>query len=496
MKNSDKVPIFQKIIYGFGAFSNNLLGTASGSMTIALNLGLGLDPGKIGLLGMWPRLLDAITDPLMGYISDNTRTKWGRRRPYIFLGSIFCGLIFSLLWFLPEKADETFLFFNLPDVGIDGRGRDGFYFCYFLICSLIFYISYTVWVTPWVALGYELTPDYHERTMVMGFSSFIGNCAFVITPWFLWFMQHDYFGGAEGIMHGASTLALIISLIVIVCGILCAIFLKEPFQKAYCENKDKKQNIKKESFKENIKNFFKGFLISIKFKPFVKLCSVAFLIFNGFMLISAFSTYVIIYYVCQGDKILGGEITGWAGSAAGIFSFILVILVTALGRIFGKKNALLITTSLSVIGYLSKWWLFTPSNPWLSVIPGFFIAFGFGGLFPLIQAMIADICDLDELNTYQRREGMFGSIFWWVIKIGLAAALGLGGYLLNWTGFNVELITQTENTLFWMRFWDVVVPVLTSLIAILILKSYSIDESKANEIRDELSKRKVNHQST
>ena len=50
MKNSDKVPIFQKIIYGFGAFSNNLLGTASGSMTIALNLGLGLDPGKIGLL--------------------------------------------------------------------------------------------------------------------------------------------------------------------------------------------------------------------------------------------------------------------------------------------------------------------------------------------------------------------------------------------------------------------------------------------------------------
>ena len=114
----------------------------------------------------------------------------------------------------------------------------------------------------------------------------------------------------------------------------------------------------------------------------------------------------------------------------------------------------------------------------------------------LIQAMIADICDLDELNTYQRREGMFGSIFWWVIKIGLAAALGLGGYLLNWTGFNVELITQTENTLFWMRFWDVVVPVLTSLIAILILKSYSIDESKANEIRDELAKRKVNHQST
>ena len=72
----DKISIIRKIIYGFGAFVNNLLGAAIGTMTIVLNLGLGMNPALVGLLGALPRLVDAFTDPLMGYISDNTRSKW------------------------------------------------------------------------------------------------------------------------------------------------------------------------------------------------------------------------------------------------------------------------------------------------------------------------------------------------------------------------------------------------------------------------------------
>ena len=85
----DKLSVFQKFIYGLGGLANNMLGTATGSLMIALNLGLGMDPAKIGLLGAIPRIFDAIIDPVMGYISDHTRTRWGRRRPYIFFGSIF-----------------------------------------------------------------------------------------------------------------------------------------------------------------------------------------------------------------------------------------------------------------------------------------------------------------------------------------------------------------------------------------------------------------------
>ena len=116
----DRIPFAQKLIYGLGAFVNNLLAAAIGGMVIVLNLGLGMNPALVGLLGALPRLTDAITDPLMGYISDNTRSRWGRRRPYIFVGAIIAGVVFALLWQLPEDKSETF------------------YFWYFLIGSLVF----------------------------------------------------------------------------------------------------------------------------------------------------------------------------------------------------------------------------------------------------------------------------------------------------------------------------------------------------------------------
>ena len=73
----DRIPFPQKLIYGLGAFVNNTLAAGIGNMIIVLNLGLGMNPALVGLLSSLPRLTDAITDPLMGYISDNTRSRWG-----------------------------------------------------------------------------------------------------------------------------------------------------------------------------------------------------------------------------------------------------------------------------------------------------------------------------------------------------------------------------------------------------------------------------------
>ena len=97
----------QKIIYGLGAFTNNLLGAAIGTMVIVLNLGLGMNPALVGLVSALPRLTDAITDPLMGYLSDNTKSRWGRRRPYIFLGAIVAGICYALLWQLPGGQSKA-----------------------------------------------------------------------------------------------------------------------------------------------------------------------------------------------------------------------------------------------------------------------------------------------------------------------------------------------------------------------------------------------------
>ncbi|PJC48328.1 MAG: MFS transporter, partial [Candidatus Omnitrophica bacterium CG_4_9_14_0_2_um_filter_42_8] len=88
----DRIPIFQKAIYSIGGLVNILQAAALGSMVIILNIGLGMNPALVGLVGALPRLVDAISDPATGYFSDNIRTRWGRRKPVIFFGAIVGGL--------------------------------------------------------------------------------------------------------------------------------------------------------------------------------------------------------------------------------------------------------------------------------------------------------------------------------------------------------------------------------------------------------------------
>ena len=101
---------------------------------------------------------------------------------------------------------------------------EGFYFWYFLIGSFVFYLGYTIFATPWVALGYELTPDYHERTRLMGVQNFMGQFAYILSPWFLAIMQASMF---TDMIEGASYLAIAIGILTIGVGILPAIILRE-----------------------------------------------------------------------------------------------------------------------------------------------------------------------------------------------------------------------------------------------------------------------------
>jgi len=218
--------------------------------------------------------------------------------------------------------------------------------------------------------------------------------------------------------------------------------------------------------------------------PFLKLCAATFLVFNGFMLISSFQFYVIIYYVFGGDTELGAEYAGWSGTIGAVSTFIVIAIVTWMSTHYGKRKAFFIAIGISILGYALKWFCYNPDIPWLLLLPAPLMAFGLGGLFTLMGSMIADVCDLDELETRERREGMFGSIFWWVVKLGMALALAGGGFLLNATGFDVALEgNQAEQTIFLMRFFDVVVPIITSLLAMWAVASFPITEERAHEIR-------------
>ena len=129
--------------------------------------------------------------------------------------------------------------------------------------------------------------------------------------------------------------------------------------------------------------------------------------------------------------------------------------------------------------------------PYLLLIAAPFMAFGLGSLFTLVNSMVADVCDLDELETGTRREGMFSAIYWWMVKLGLAAASLIAGFLLNATGFNVALgANQTPSALLYMRLFDIGIPIVTSLAAIFIIMTFEISEDKAYDIRKKLEARR------
>ena len=471
---ADRIPFSGKLAYGMGAFVNNLLAAAIGGMLIILNLGFGMDPALVGLASAIPRVTDALTDPLMGFISDQTRSRWGRRRPYIFIGAILSGLFFALLWMMPT-----------------GRS-DLFYFWYFTIGSTIFYVGYTIFATPWVALGYELTPDYHERTRLMGVQNFIGQLAYVVSPWFLWIMTHKPWFATPTI--GARWLAIVIGIVAAVVGILPAIFLRERFSASEAvpaSVADGPTETAWASVRRNTTAFFKGFATTLRSRPYLRLCIATFLVFNGFIMISSFSSYVIIYYVFGGDQQRGAEYAGYAGTVGAVSTFLIIFFITWLATRVGKKRAFYVSTGLSMVGYAMKWFCYDPTRPWLLLLPAPLMAFGLGGLFTLMGSMMADVVDCDELETQQRREGMFGSIFWWVVKVGMAAALAGGGYLLNATGFDVALgSAQTPETLVLLRLADILVPFVASGLAIWTIAGYPITEDKAHDVRLQLERRR------
>ena len=460
----DRIPVIHKAAYAIGALVNNMQAAALPAMMVILNLGLGMNPFLVGLIASVPRLVDAMIDPMMGYISDNTRSRFGRRRPYIFFGAIAAGIVFALMWQLPAGHSEMF------------------YFWVFMAASILFFCAYTIYAAPFIGLGFEMSPDYHERTRLQAVSNWLGQIAWITVPWFYAIMANQRL--FDNKVEGARSLAIAVGIFIILGGIMPALFTREYFGSL------PKDNIAK-GFWKHLKEFFRGFAVTFKCRPFVKLCAATFLIFNGFQLGSSFSIYVMIYYVFGGDDSKAGALLGWFGTVTSLFTLAIIPLATWISTRVGKKNALLLTISASLIGYALKWVGYNPDYPYLLLIAAPFVSFGIGSLFTLICAMVADVCDYDELTTGQRREGMFGAIYWWMVKIGMSLAGLLTGLMLNASGFDVALGgAQSAKTLFLLRVFDVGTAMATSALAILVIATFDITEEKAHQIRLELEKRR------
>ena len=458
----------QKAAFGAGHLVNNLLPGALGVFSFFLLTAFGMDPFLAGLLGGLPRIYDAITDPIMGYISDNTTSKYGRRKPYILIGAIWSGLMFIVLWQLDPENSQTYNFW------------------YFLIFSLVFLTGNTMFSTPLMGLGYEMSSDYNERTRLMAFSQVIGQMAWMIVPWF-WVIiaDPDIF---ESQAVGVRQLSIVVGVACIILGVMPALFCKEIDQ----TNLTNRDELTLKNLLNNIKSLFRSMVMIFKNKPFVRLCGATFLVFNGFQLVASFSYFIIVFHMFKGDYGSAGTWPAWFSTISALVTAILIIpVITWMANKWGKRKAFLISTAISIVGYALKWWGFNPENPWLIFMPIPLMIFGIGGLFTLMMSMTADVCDLDELNNgMPRKEGTFGAIYWWMVKLGQGLALVLGGLVLKLVGFDQNIASQTVETMTRLRLADIMVPAITAGLAIWVMWGYDLTEEKAKEIKNELESRR------
>lgn len=462
-----KVAMGQKVAFGLGMLANQMFPAALGIFMVVLVQNLGFPTWMWGILFFLPRVFDSVTDPIMGFISDNTRSVWGRRRHFVFIGAIIMGISFVLMWQLYKE---------------DGINYN---FTYFLIWSLVFYLGLTIFSVPYVAMGYEMSDDFHERTSIMAIAQWIGQWAWVIAPWF-WVVMYDpswFEGGAD---VATRTLAIWVGVICAILAMVPAIFIKSESTK----NDTSLTPVTMKTIGGSLIKIIDGFKEAFKIVPFRKLCFSTFLIFNAFNTVAGFTFFIVVYFLFNGDAGAAGiwpTLFGCIGAVS--TTFLVIPIVARMSKIMGKKKAFIISQGISIIGYILLWFLFIPGKPYMFLFALPFFSFGIGSLFTLMMSMTADVCDLDELTNGKRREGIFGAIYWWMVKFGFAIAGLLTGAIMSLVGFVPDAV-NSEASITGLRIFFSGLPILGTLGAMFIMRDYDLTEEKAVAISAQLANRK------
>jgi len=486
----DRVPLLQKFAYSLGACHDvwghwlypNLVNTV-------FIIYLGVSPVLVGLAGMLIRFFDAISDPIFGRLSDNTRTRFGRRRPFILVGGILAGLGMPMLFFV-------------------GKGwSDHNYFWFMIVSSAVFIPVMSSFNMAYQSLGAEMTPDYNERTNLYSFRfAFQKIPEFMIygAPWFttlvVWVgVTHSnlferiasllttrsaWHSAATdqqpNVVIGAQVCFGVLGLIMVATAVLSFVLLRERYYDKVVERNQAKISVKE------------ALVETFKCRPFRLLLLMVISFAAGQSMVGGLAYYTTIYHVCAGDLARGN---GW-WSIMGVTNSVMAVaglyLCGAISKKVGKRHTIVGALFFSVVMYAATWWLFNPNLPWLTpIVWGLVGGAGASGIWMLFSSMQADVMDFDELATGKRREGAFGACSSWLIKGGLALGTGGTNMLLPLTGFDARLGgTQSEHTVTMIRLLLMVVPVVGLLLAIAFIARYPLTHDKMIEIRGQLEKRR------
>ncbi|MEX0321351.1 MAG: MFS transporter [Puniceicoccaceae bacterium] len=462
----DRVPFPKKLAYGIAGPVDILSVWILVSISYPLfTYELKLAPTKVALILMSLRLWDGIIDPIMGWVSDNTRTRWGRRRPFILVGAILCSITFPLIWWFPR---------DLTDWQVVG---------WVIGFGILFYSCFTIWAMPYQSLLMEMTPDYNERTRVAAVRGIFQSLAGLFVGFSWWLALRPVFAdpvsGLQSTANGMRHMSLYVAVVILILGILPAIFVKERYYESDLTRKQEKIQLRK-SLKETLTN-----------KPFLILCSFTILFLLGTSIYDSYGRFVGTFYVLQGDWEKSSLFSGYGTIIYTVCSLSLIPVFRRVSERIGKIRTLYIATTLVLLAGALTWFTNTPDLPYLMLSNTIFIGAGYAGLWLMIPSMQADVVDSDELATSVRREGSFAAIYSWVLKLSFCVGFLISGPLLELTGFDEDLgASQPADVLFNMRIGYFAIPVTALTIAIILLRFYPLTANRMADIRTQLEARR------
>lgn len=460
----DRVPMPQKLGYGLGSVIDMWGHWLYASLAFhVFNVFLGVAPGLISTAQMIKIFIDAASDAVFGWISDNTRTRYGRRRPFILVGGVLAGIGLPLMFAVGRDWTDTQ------------------YFIFMLVSLAVYVPVMSCFNMPWVSLGAEMTPDYHERTSVMSIKNAIQKAPELAMFFAAQFTTLAIFNGADGkpdILRGAQTYCAILGAIMVACSITIFFTTRERYYERLVANSQQKIPLADTLWR------------TLRCRPFRKLLGMVLAYGIGTAMVSALGYYATVYYVCKGDVALATKWNTAMGLAGMAFGFLGIPFFTWVARRFGKRAGLATVLVLAIGAFIGDWWLYDPEMPALQLLATGFVAFTGAGFWILYGSTIGDIVDYDELDTGQRREGSFSACQSWISKLGIALGVGASGWILQFTGFDAKQAIQSEHAIFMIRILLSGIPVIGLTLALISILRFPLTEARMREIRTALEARR------
>lgn len=457
-RQQDRVGFLEKTALGAGGLPIFLGLAAVGSFaTPFYQMTLKLDPVWLAAALTVPRFLDAFIDPLVGRFSDNFHSRFGRRRPLVALGAIIQALAFGMIWMVPTGWGQVALT------------------AWLVATQIVFYIGYSFFSVPFLALQYEITPDYDERTSVASYVGFFGKAGEMGYNYIFPIASSVMFASA---IAGVRTLGWVVGILFLgVVAVLPALFVRE----RYFHKTEKQETVK----------LFPGIAAAFSSRAFTILVALTLLQIVAGMFASNLDRYILVYYLFKGNVALGETWKGNLSLGYAIVGIISIYPVSWLAQRIGKTQTVAIAFGLTFVGALGKWLLYTPGHEWKILFDPLLCGPVWIAINVLTPAMLADICDEDELRGGLRREGVFGAIFSWIQKVGYSTAF-FGAFLsLKLTGFDAVLGgNQSPETILRLRLILALSTAAWAILAIVLLRAYPLDRKRAHEIRAALEARR------